>query len=115
MKIDENTGLPELPEGYFWRVRDGINTGEEICPGVEVAVMKNTTKLRRFKRVPAVQEVTYSYVFRSKMTPGKVDKCIQWLAEELYRQIRNRLPVHDALNEEIASYAGDYPPKKLGE
>lgn len=24
MKIDSNTGLPELPPGYFWRITDGF-------------------------------------------------------------------------------------------
>ena len=77
--------------------------------------MRNTTKLRWFKRVPAVKEVGYDYQYRDNISSGSVESCIRELAGRLYRRVKDDLPIHDALNEEIASYAGDYPPKKLGE
>lgn len=114
-KIDETTGLPELPEGYFWRVIDGydVGTGLGTYPGVEVVLMKTTTKLRWFKRVPTNREVGSCWTHRNDIQPGGVPDAIKDLAQTVYRRAKSQLPIHDEVAAEIAQYAGDYPPKKL--
>lgn len=90
MKIDENTGLPELPEGYFWRVKSDI-------AGTKVHLM------RKRKYLPGVSVgSTYIYLSPARTT----QRAIELAASD----------VLDALSEKevLRPFKGDYPPKMLG-
>lgn len=106
--LDENTGLPELPKGYFWRVTEGHAAGIwRVHPCIRVSLMKHTTRLRWFKRVPAVkEEEDYRFRRREDFQEWGVHSDIREMAQEIDREVR--------LDREISGYVGDYPPKKLG-
>lgn len=115
MKIDKETGLPELPEGYFWRVENGFDPGDGgVYPGIEVRLEKRTTKLRWFKRVPCSRTVENFWRRREDIDPGGVAVAIREVAAEIYNESKTYLPIHEEIDAEIESYVGDYPPKKLG-
>jgi len=76
--------------------------------------MKNSTKLRWFKRVPHVRTVKMNWQHRSDIELTRVPDAIRELAENVYRIAKDSLPVHHEIDAEIEQHAGDYPPKKLG-
>lgn len=113
-EIDSNTGLPKLPEGYFWRVLNGHEVGGlGVYPGIEVQLMKHSMKLHWFKRVPCVRVMKWAWEPREDLKVGEVDQAIKKVARTVYKRYKDHLPIHDEINAEIEKYAGDYPPKKF--
>ena len=116
IKIDDKTGLPELPEGYFWRVVDGHEVGIlGDYPGIEVHIMKHSTKLRWFKRVPCESSIGYLWRNRNDISKGGVAGAIAQVAADVYYRYKTYLPIHNEVQAEIEKYAGDYPPKNIND
>lgn len=89
MTIDENTGLPELPEGYFWRVKaDSAGT--------------RVHRMRKRKLLPATSTGS-SYIFPH--LHGTVEQSIKRAARDVLNDNNNE--------ESLRTYKGDYPPNKL--
>ena len=116
IEIDEKTGLPELPEGYFWRVVDGHETGSlGTYPGIEMHIMKHSTKLHWFKRVPCVVSIGFLWKPREDMTEDSVRLDVVWMAKNVYDRYKSELPIHNEVQAAIEKYVGDYPPKNIND
>lgn len=90
MEIDSNTGFPELPEGYFWRVKPD-------SAGTRVHLM------RKRKFLPAAStESRYVYPGYSE----GLEQAIRKAAGEVLGDLSDI--------ETLRPFEGDYPPKKLG-
>lgn len=95
MKIDEATGLPELPKGYFWRVHETHNESNYF----RVSLMRK--KIWPLGR-GVVEEWTADSI--TEMSEPRVLDMANWVYRE-WRKLRT------SGNETLF---GDYPPKKLG-
>lgn len=95
MEISEVTGLPELPEGYFWRVTARYNhyTGE--FAGLYVALM------RREKRWWGGHSEYEIMGDAERLEAGR--NTVVVTAEAVYRRWQ--------CARERVQYVGDYPPK----
>lgn len=91
--IDPNTGLPELPEGYFWRVVDGYFANE-----LHIRKKFGPFSIKQEERV--LNYYTFENGFRELLDP----------AEEIKRVAAD---MGKELSDPWAAYIGDYPPKKL--
>lgn len=92
IEVDPSTGLPLLPEGYFFRVAK-YRFGES---NLEVHLRKKT----RFGSTMLYSRDTVG------LTPElTLKQTITQLAERIYRLYREDL--------EIEALIGDYPPKRL--
>lgn len=91
MNIDSATGLPELPEGYFWRVRTG-------------SLSRDYLDLR--KKTWYGSKVIDNRVLRYYDGEGNV---IEPRVEILNRAKR----IYGEFENPWDEYYGDYPPKKL--
>lgn len=119
--LDENTGLPELPEGYFWRVEHPllhIHSGiyQRDTDRLQVGLMKQpedtlepdprskwVQKILPAKREVSTQTPKMLYLSACK---GTSDQAIRDAAYTILKRKRE--------DERLASKLGDYPPKKLG-
>lgn len=91
MNIDETTGLPELPEGYFWRIK------KDIYPFAQVQIRKQG-RFFSYKKYS-------SPLYRSSLEyPRAIVKTAEYAIESWQRQ-NKILGDNDVY--------GDYPPKKL--
>lgn len=127
-EIDPNTGLPKLPEDYFWRITPhGVeirkrlpDTDWEYIPAmyrnhqdckVEVRWVDNP-RMRKWNRLfyvflqdDRIPETRYTnrseVVVQSEYVPV-LKRTIQGICEELLDALESRMMV------------GDYPPNKLG-
>ena len=102
-----HTGLPALPEGYFWRVYEGY--GHHI-----VAIMAPVTRKVRFRRSKqfGVTEVD-SHPAGDKNDPLSVSR-IQDAAKYLLSQSRVQVKLGLAKPSTLGTdLYGDYPPKEL--
>lgn len=91
MAIDESTGLPELPEGYFWRVKESV--GDYL-------------RIQMRRRVFFWSEVVeWSGV--NKNIASKFE--IQMAAKHVLLLVQEK-----KVDPKWRKYLGDYPPKKLG-
>lgn len=106
MKIDERTGLPELPKGYFWRVFE-----EEYYGYAHLAIRKRYGIIS-WTVMSSVIQTTYAGGVHLSINQVD-DAALQSSAKRLYRMWRDKL---DLLAEREAArkkYVGDYPPKTL--
>lgn len=117
MQIDESTGLPELPEGYFWRVEDTYKiSGLGTWPAIHVMLLKNTTELRWFKRVPATLVIDNKFRHRDDVAQnGGIKRAISDLAKHIYGNNKDRMGILNPLEAEMKKYVGDYPPKNINQ
>lgn len=98
MNIDPDTNLPQLPEGYFWRVRNADSMGD-----VKVSLRKRMALGSR--------SVGHGYAFgRLYSHCGITAEKIQQAAVLIYLEWEQKGEDRIAYNE----FAGDYPPKRLG-
>lgn len=93
-KIDKTTGLPELPEGYFWQV-----TGRNIIGNFEVHLRKKVLGFIS-KSIDYLQ-----LVFLSEET---VFNAARTLKSENWGTLYPALDMNDY------TLIGKYPPKSLG-
>lgn len=143
MTIDNETGLPELPEGYFWRVnRDSVEIRENLAdtnwttrttyifsaygsenPRRETReVVREVTTLREvgFFRPRFIPEVRYKTEHEERYTNRSNGIVKAWTdkteIEEHYPVTKkNILSLCERALEtfEARNLLGDYPPKKL--
>lgn len=90
IKTDSTTGLPELPQGHFWRVKKSIG------PFADVQLIK---KVWIFNRV-----VEWTSLYRYELTPSEIRSCADFI-------LRYKNPFGSRTGD--TSLYGDYPPKKL--
>lgn len=121
MTIDQNTGLPQLPEGYFWRVDHPNSYGDWSPFQLED---KTTLQVRLMMELPdKAQEDGRHWLIKrifpldNTATPqdplslykrkckGMSNQAIVNAAYQILKQ-----QSHD---KRVASKLGDYPPKKL--
>lgn len=88
MKIDENTGLPELPEGHFWRIKDSSPEYLRV-------------QIRKRAWIGS-KVMAWSVVRKSNATPDEVLRTATLVLWEIKHGANWR------------NCLGDYPPKKLG-
>lgn len=136
MNIDPKTGLPEVPEGYFWRVtKSGFEWSEyrEPHPLLTVDLRKRDPKRWYHRSEPShsVQSVNLS-IYTDKMytrdgfyypepkwrdhSDEDYQNIIRNAAVKLYE--RNQVSLEQAAIRErtraaVAKIVGDYPPKKI--
>lgn len=89
MATDKSTGLPELPEGYFWRLRRS---------SLEYLRLEI-----REKRLIRSKVVTWSVIAKDDVSITEIQRTAI-LVKHSFKKGTN-----------WKSYLGDYPPKKLGE
>ncbi|UDL16613.1 hypothetical protein SEA_ATUIN_219 [Arthrobacter phage Atuin] len=90
IEIDHTTGLPKLPEGYFWRVKMSYNY-PHVC------IRRNVTLLGM---------KLWSYEVKESL--------ILSLTESDIRREANKLYTKTFGTDVDRTLLGDYPPKKLG-
>ena len=96
MNIDTNTGLPELPEGHFWRVTTGFE-------GMEVQWRKPTWYGSKVVGSTEIDQTSAGVRIRysQEITPEDVLHNAKYVYKQQERYQKNR------------NLLGDYPPKKL--
>ena len=120
-KIDETTGLPELPEGYVWHVH--LNDHNWVGKYISVGIYKNFTK------APRIIVFLFNWIFEFKHFVASADRRINHYdsVEEfpgMIRELADRaLEKWGESGKEIAylyeyhkaaeKLNGFYPPKKL--
>lgn len=90
MNINELTGMPELPEGHFWRITSGF--GSEY---LRIQVRK--------RRWLGSSVVVWTVVAKDEATPRKIRQRAASTAAKLSNPYR------------WVDFVGDYPPKRLSE
>lgn len=129
MQIDELTGLPELPDGCFWRVLEYSNPyfalREPSSYGFYVEIVEKTTLIK-----PAVKSFwffewhsgTYEEVkektlvseqIKKHTTDGKTEVLLEDLSKDLILKAAERAYDRWHLMERGQKLLGDYPPKSL--
>lgn len=97
---DEMTGLPELPEGCFWRVVPTYNFYTNLFSGVKLVLM-HRRKGWFLTHEEELRRTDYAY-------DGRPDDVREWLksrAEELHEWF--------VKSGETLEFVGDYPPKNI--
>lgn len=87
--IDEQTGFPVLPEGFFWRVTRGV-WSEYVY-----------LQIRRRRLIGSVRHAD-SILRKSEVTPAKLRYSAGRCLEEF-----------DPSGAKHKAFVGDYPPKRL--
>lgn len=120
MRIDPNTGLPELPEGYFWRVghpkeyvygftfEDTSKLAVRLMweqPDREVEDKRNKIVQKLVPR-PKRYEPQDPLTVDAQECKGTSDRAILDAANVIMKRWKAKAKMHSKL--------GDYPPKKLG-
>lgn len=115
MKIDERTGLPELPKGYFWRVFEDEHLGyAHLAIRKRYGIISWTVMSSVIQGPFRPSSVDATYMGGVHLSINQVDDAaLQYSAKRLYRTWKDKL---DLLAEREAArkkYVGDYPPKTL--
>lgn len=101
--IDETTGLPELPEGYVWKVCKA-NMNRQFLPG---------TYLGRKLYVQVHKDSMYSYEPAVEVLAYASNASIRRAAFRALRKF-NRKQAKSRRKDYLNEFVGTYPPKKLG-
>lgn len=116
MDINYTTGLPELPEGYWWRVkREDI---EHYGSWVSVNIMRRVPKRSFWTDKPHPTKTTtvvfvYSYERWEKFASATAPKVrIFEIAAHVLRKAEDRWRTENQADE-VTDLLGDYPPKRL--
>jgi hypothetical protein len=97
MSLDESTGLPELPEGYFWRVREV--GGTKYADSLYVCLMR--------RRWYGATEVERAMASQNSAWGPTMAHALRARAQHVVEdQFRTTTP-------DFAALLGDYPPKIL--
>lgn len=134
MIIDESTGLPQVPEGFYWKVRytlPGNGTFDEWRTILNVALVKREPKWYNKDRVVPIQSRKISLqdgerYFRNSyggQQPILIDpedrdysELVLEQATMIYKAHQVQLKSIDIKRRAVSALqkvSGDYPPKKL--
>lgn len=112
--LDPETGFPEVPEGYYWKVKDFNDNW--LGHYIVLDLMESVTEKKFWRGVVQVEycraESSILYREFADATPeerrlallGLADKIMEKRAERLYREAQKK---------DIENLLGTYPPKKL--
>ncbi len=112
------TGLPELPEGYYWHVGRyygssgvAVSIMKRLEPLTEKQIRRNASKFKRRWFGVSYDYVTVEYMgnFESDI-PSRMSR-EQWIlntAIQVLERFNRSTYIRD-----WSDYMGDYPPKKL--
>lgn len=103
-ELDENTGLPALPDGYFWRVRYEGVYGDYV----KMSVMRKPKY--RFLWSWAVEDAR---LYASIFTDDNAEELLIKLAGRVHARFIETL--RPSSYQTVKKYLGDYPPKSLNE
>ena len=113
------TGLPELPEGYLWRVRYH-RTPLESYYGRRYYTDKKRLQVQLIRTYVQTEAVTERKWFRTVTTYEEATREAEVLTEDAQgtnpiaiRNAANRIMNLWARQKERDDLVGDYPPKKL--
>jgi hypothetical protein len=95
--IDPSTGLPEVPEGFFWKISYAYTPG----------AFRITLRKKLFG--PFSQEVKFGIMY-PPLTDDEIIETAEWVLGE-WEDEKDRV----AAEYESSKYIGTYPPKNLGE
>lgn len=98
MEISEVTGLPELPKGYFWRIKPVYDDRDKLFVGVRLAIMK-----RRKGRFPL--KVRHTNHFISSTSSDHMRRLLLQEAKALHGWFTGSI--------EVLGFMGDYPPRNI--
>lgn len=113
--IDPKTGLPSLPEGYFWRVFEehsyskiGLFFSEEVSTEVPTlfGFLTGKTKMKIITKTRCIQD------YHIDMTFQVPEAAIVEAAENLLSNLAGHLLIQ-AAPLDLKDYYGDYPPKSI--
>lgn len=118
--IDTETGLPELPEGQFWRVTDyqpifsgltGYGAGHSVQIVEHVTSPTVQTRWRWFRwiEIEGEPETRVNVLQHRQISEALSEESILKTAIDLLESIEEARLAEEA----IARLVGDYPPKKL--
>ena len=121
--IDTETGLPTLPEEYFWKV-ETLDSGTGLyLQLMKVGTSWKETKPRGFFRkaereiVDDPERIDYSYVWLSASDVDEDvvvnDEYVQSKLIESASKLISQLQKEWDLRDLLGKYAGNYPPKTL--
>lgn len=121
MTIDQNTGLPQLPEGFFWRVTHPLDPG-----GYWGGYSQDTTKLQVLlmeqlpdeeaedKRSKLIRRLFPLETTWEPQAPGvEYAETCQGTSNQAIVNAAYRVLKRQRRDESLSSKLGDYPPKKL--
>lgn len=94
MKMDDETGLPVIPEGFYWEVREVHNYLDGDYP-LTVTLIDNRASDFPL-RVGSAYARAYQYSVRDA-------------AKEVFKTMRKQL----AQEKNVETLVGNYPPKRL--
>lgn len=124
--MDDETGLPALPAGQFWRVMEkdpyaamsltlSINTGPVLrLMTRESAPVRKVRRILFFDLEYTKEEMVDLVVEYKVITNSSGESIhIKDLTPDLIRVTADKIIEHQARIAKGKSYLGDYPPKKL--
>lgn len=94
IKIDETTGLPELPEGYFWRISQAI-------------VSEDALRVELYRKRRFTSPVRIDFRMAGASSEEDMKRCIREEAGLLFKETFQP--------NKYAGFMGDYPPKSLND
>lgn len=116
MKTDKDTGLPELPEGCFWRVEPWYGYDTETPRYLEVHLKRRATRKNwRGKKIEyeySLGNLNLRWSELVEATAKERRHNIRLVAQEVYQMVSWQL-ANGRERIDIESLIGDYPPKKL--
>lgn len=95
MSVSSATGLPSLPDGYFWR----------IYPGLMGDYLELRSRVWKFSK--RVDRRLLPFYYRDTREPIPPEESVMFGAEAIMKEA--------PFNDPWPKLYGDYPPKKLGE
>ena len=119
MKIDSETGLPALPEGFVWVVSEKVpeSVFDYAEPGSMLVSIHKKVYSRSFrkglKRVEKLERWSNRYrVSTVRKTDNEILNLIKSAAYEVY--VDSEAELHKTeLAANLEQYVGVYPPKKI--
>ena len=115
MNLDKDTGLPELPEGYVWRMRSGMFRGfdGEICESLVMEVCRK--KWFRMEVITSdnliYRENVYHVTTKAPTPENVLDLALK--VHKAFNQMMQDENRSAEIRTTINGLAGTYPPKKL--
>jgi len=94
LEKDTDTGLPKVPEGYFWRVCQSML-------GVDKLQLRKKTWYGSRK----IDERMLQFYYKDSRTVMPPQESILWSAEAISKEAD--------FNDPWTAFRGDYPPKKV--